>query len=240
MKSHLIRAEDLSAGDREAMYRLLNQHFKGVKPEVFATDLAQKNWVLLLKDDADTRLQGFSTLQIQQLEFQEELIGVVYSGDTIMDPSGWTSSALPRAWIAAVNYLRQQIETQKLYWLLICSGYRTYRFLPVFWKEFYPVCDRVTPAKKSALMAFLAHSYYQQNYDEQSGLVNLAHPQILREPLSSIPTNRQTDPHIRFFEAKNPGHLNGDELVCLTEICPENLTRAGQRMWFAGTNGLKL
>ena len=37
-------------------------------------------------------------------------------------------------------------------------------------------------------------------------------------------------PHIAFFLATNPGHVRGDELVCLTELCDENLTRAGRRM----------
>ena len=33
-----------------------------------------------------------------------------------------------------------------------------------------------------------------------------------------------------FFVSKNPGHARGDELVCLTEAHPENLTRAGQKL----------
>ena len=37
-------------------------------------------------------------------------------------------------------------------------------------------------------------------------------------------------PLVRFFAAKNPGHLQGDELACLTEITRPNLTRAGERM----------
>ncbi|MDJ0694121.1 hypothetical protein [Mastigocoleus sp. MO_188.B34] len=45
-----------------------------------------------------------------------------------------------------------------------------------------------------------------------------------------------TDPHIEFFDRMNPGHLNGDELVCLTEISETNLTPAGKRMWFASVS----
>jgi hypothetical protein len=31
------------------------------------------------------------------------------------------------------------------------------------------------------------------------------------------------DPHIRFFLERNPGYIQGDELVCLIEISGENL-----------------
>jgi hypothetical protein len=38
------------------------------------------------------------------------------------------------------------------------------------------------------------------------------------------------DPHVAFFAEHNPGHANGDELVCLTQIHPDNFTAAGHRM----------
>ena len=38
-------------------------------------------------------------------------------------------------------------------------------------------------------------------------------------------------PIFSFFAQRNPGHAAGDELVCLTEIHPDNLTRAGRRVW---------
>lgn len=233
MKSQLVHTDRLLLRDRDAMYALLTTHFEGVKPGVFQADLAQKNWVLLLKDKDSGALKGFSTLLLRAIEFEGETISVVYSGDTIMDPSAWSSSALPRAWIAAINQLRRQYAHGKLYWLLICSGYRTYRFLPIFWQEFYPRYDAATPANMSTLMHFLARTYYKQQYDEATGVVHLTHPQTLRNELKGIPAGRQADPHIEFFQQQNAGYAQGDELVCLTEIRQENLTRAGRRMWFA-------
>ena len=32
------------------------------------------------------------------------------------------------------------------------------------------------------------------------------------------------------FAALNPGHVRGDELACVTELTPQNLTSAGRRM----------
>ncbi|MCF4968924.1 hypothetical protein [Nostoc sp. CMAA1605] len=231
MKSWLVPVEKLQPGDRIAMYALLNNHFQGVTWEGFQADLQQKNWVLLLREEITNTLKGFSTMMLRQTNFAGEKISVVYSGDTIVDPSAWSSTTLPRTWIAAVNYLRQYYGNNKLYWLLICSGFRTYRFLPTFWQEFYPRYDTATPPDVTSLIAHLAIEYYGDSYKAATGIVRFPHPQILREGLVEIPTGRQTNPHIKFFTEKNPDYSLGDELVCLTEICYENLTHAGQRMW---------
>ncbi|HLO47727.1 MAG TPA: hypothetical protein VK211_04840 [Kamptonema sp.] len=233
MKSSLVPVTKLHPSDRIAMYTLLESHFQGITSEGFHTDLARKNWVLLLKDETSNTLKGFSTLMLCQTSFLGEKITVIYSGDTIVDPSAWSSTTLPRTWIAAVNFLRQQYAENKLYWLLICSGFRTYRFLPIFWKEFYPHYDRDTPAYIQNLMTSLAQEYYGDCYDKESGIVRFNSPQILRDGLIEIPKGRENNPHIQFFTTKAPGYRFGDELVCLTEICYENLTSAGQRMWEA-------
>jgi hypothetical protein len=235
MKLQFLRIDSLSESDRHAMYDLLKTHFEGTKLEVFQADLEQKNWVILLRDEQLEVLKGFSTLLMYQTEFAGEAINVVYSGDTITAPSAWSSLALPRGWIAGVKQLRQVYNQGRLYWLLICSGYRTYRFLPTFWREFYPRYDVPTPTSISALMNFLARTQFKQCYDESKGIVRFPHPQVLQESSRGIPENRLADPHVRFFAQKNPGHLQGDELVCLTEICQDNLTPAGERMWFSKT-----
>jgi hypothetical protein len=235
INSWLVPVEKLRPSDRAAMYALLENHFQGITWDAFETDLDRKNWVLLLKDETShTHLKGFSTLMFCQTSFSGEKIGVIYSGDTIVDPSAWSSTTLPRSWIAAINFLHQEYAENKLYWLLICSGFRTYRFLPTFWQDFYPRYDAATPDDRIGnLIASLAREYYGNSYQEDLGIVRFKHPQILRDGLIEIPTGRQRNPHIQFFEKKNPGYRLGDELVCLTQIRYDNLTGAGQRMWQA-------
>jgi hypothetical protein len=231
MKTRLLNVLDLTHADIDAMYALLDRYFSGVSYEVFTSDLYQKNWALLIDDPDTDQLQGFTTLLIRQTEFLGELINVVYSGDTIVDPSAWGSSALPKAWVAAINQLRQTYSQGRFYWLLICSGYRTYRFLPVFAKTFYPCHDRPTPPDVQAMINFLARSQYQDLYHADTGIIQLLHPQQLRPGLDGIPTGRLGDPHIDFFNRINPQHDAGDELVCFAEVCESNLTAAGRRIW---------
>jgi hypothetical protein len=230
MNSQLLPIDALLDGDRKSMYKLLNHHFDGACPDGFAADLSQKNWAILLKDNLG-QLQGFSTLFIYEIKFQGKPITVVYSGDTIMDPSAWSSSTLARSWISAIQQLRPQYPNGKLYWLLISSGYRTYRFLPTFWRTFYPRYDSPTPPDVTALLKFLARRQFGKFYHEATGIVRFPAPHRLKGRLYGIPDERRTDSHVRFFEQKNPGHIHGDELVCITEISEANLSRAGRRIW---------
>jgi hypothetical protein len=231
IKSQLVWIEALTDRDREAMFLLLSTHFDGVDSTVFQADLNGKNWVLLLKDENSGVLKGFSTLLLQKSTIGGEIINVVYSGDTIVDPSAWSSTMLPRAWIAAINFLSQQNNLHRLYWLFICSGFRTYRFLPVFWQEFYPCYNVGMPVSTHALMTHLATEYYGDRYQPELGIIRFDRPQMLKSDLMEIPIERQSNPHIKFFMHQNPGWELGDELVCLTEIKYDNLTAAGRRMW---------
>lgn len=232
MRSRLVRREDLTVAEREAMLALLDAHFLGVTPERFAADLAEKNWALLLEEDG--RLQGFSTLLIYEtVPPGGEPVTVVYSGDTIVERGAWSTAALPKSWIAAVRTLRERHPRGRLWWLLLTSGFRTYRFLPVFWREFWPHHDAPTPPKVQALVDFLAKEKFGPLYLPDRGIVRFPEPQVLREGFDEVPEGRLADPHVAFFLEANPGWGRGDELVCLTEIAEGNLTAAGRRMWGA-------
>ncbi len=210
------------------MCALLAEHFEGVDEAQFAADLAGKSHVILL-ERGDT-LVGFSTLLVYETAFAGEPVTVVYSGDTIVAPDAWNSPLLSRAWIATVNRLRREFPRGRFYWLLLTSGFRTYRFLPVFWREFFPHYERPTPPDRQRLLEHLARERFGAGYDADNGLVRFMRPQRLRAALAELPAGRTTDPHVEYFLRRNPGHAAGDELVCLTELTSANLTPAGQRM----------
>ena len=224
----LIAQPALTAAHRDAMFQLLAAHFDGVTRAEFERDLAEKNWALLLM--RGERLVGFTTLLAYVTSFQDEQIAVIYSGDTIVAPVAWGGSKLPRAWIAAVNQLRASLTPARCFWLLLTSGFRTYRFLPVFWRDFWPQQGAPTPSAQSRLLEHLARGRFGHQFDPATGLVRFPHPQRLCKTLNLVPAGRAVDPHVAFFLGRNPGHAQGDELVCITEIAPENLTAAGQRV----------
>jgi hypothetical protein len=229
LTTRVVSRTALSAPEVVAMHDLLAQHFLGVDRQTFLRDLSEKNWVVLLEDDSGT-LRGFSTFLIYSTTVERRPITVVYSGDTIVEPSAWGSPALPRGWIRAVYDAAREYPEGDLYWLLLTSGFRTYRFVSVFLRDFYPRFDAPTPLESQRLLDVLSAERFGSAFDAQAGLVRFSKPQVLRERLIGVPDGRSADPHVRFFLERNPGHVGGDELVSLASLARENLTAAGTRM----------
>jgi hypothetical protein len=229
MNGTLRPRDRLTAGDRLAMFRLMRRHFEGIELARFTADLSEKNWAVLLHDNAG-ELVGFSTFMLGTSVHAGRPITVVCSGDTIVHPRAWRSSALPRTWIRAVRHLHAEQGRGPLWWLLITSGYRTYRFLPVFCRRFYPCHDAATPPDIARLMHQLAAERYGERYDAATGIVRFDQPQRLRPDLRHVPAGKCDDPHVAYFLSRNPGHGDGDELVSLAALDDANLTAAGLRM----------
>jgi len=230
LTSIAIPRADLSTIDIQSMFRVFSENFSGATPEIFERDLSNKNWVILLRDGETKELEGFSTLALYETECNGKPISVVYSGDTIIRREYWGTPELPRSWIHTVLEKSANM-IQPLYWLLISSGYKTYRFLTVFYKEFYPRYDQPTPPEMQSIMEYLARQRFGSDYHCEEGVVrfhNGATP--LRDGIAEVTQERLHDPHIAFYLEKNPGHVNGDELVCITKIHPDNFTPAGKRM----------
>jgi len=228
VRFQLVPRPKLMPEQKAEMFELLAQHFCGVTAEQFARDLAEKNLVLLLEREA--KLVGFSTLLAYTTQFDGSNKNVIYSGDTIVTPDAWGTAALPRAWVAGVEALRATLPPGPCFWLLLTSGFRTYRFLPVFWREFFPRFDAQTPPDIRRLLNQLARERFGKQFDPDAGVIRFINPQRLCPELKGVPVGRENDPHVSFFMSRNAGHGDGDELVCLTELCPENLTAAGRRM----------
>jgi hypothetical protein len=227
-KATCLPRATLTALHEEEMFVLLSRFFNGVTRAQFRKDLDEKTRVILL--ERDSRLVGFSTLLAYESFFAGEPVSIVYSGDTIVAPEAWNTPALSRAWIECVRGLRQSYPRGKYYWLLLTSGFRTYRFLPLFWREFYPRFDTPTPPEQERLLNFLARERFASQYLPERGIVRFAQSQRLHDGLNQIPMGKTADPHVSFFLQRNPGHVLGDELVCLTELAYKNLTAAGRRM----------
>lgn len=218
-----------SAGDlvREEMFELLDRCFVGVTREVFLRDLASKDGVVLLRQGA--RLAGFSTFTLAgERDPSGREVSVLCSGDTIVDPRHWGSSALGRTLLGAALDLHRTSGREALWWYLITSGPRTWGVLPTFFREFHPNPSGSTGADIADWIRRLGETRWPGRLDAR-GIVHLDSPQRLRPPLDALPTTRLDDPGVAWYASTNPGWREGDEFPSLVRVDLENLTRAGRR-----------
>ena len=129
-----------------------------------------------------------------QLDVAGKIVSVVYSGDTIVERTWWGSPALARTWVRAVQSSRRNLA--RGVWLLLTSGFRTYRFLPVFFRNFYPRYD-ADSAEDRMLLDELARERFGR-YNTALGIVRFTRPQVLAPDLIALPEGRLPDPHIAY------------------------------------------
>jgi hypothetical protein len=219
-----IRAvESIHRDHKRQMFDLLSAYFEGADEDVFQKDLAEKQWVILLLDAVDGTVQGFSTQMLIEHTVDGEAVKALFSGDTIINRDYWGEHELARQWLRLVEGLFALYPRSRLYWFLISKGYKTYRFLPVYFKEFYPRYDRDTPEQEQRIMDAFGYLKYPRNYSGKDGLIRFPGEAMrLKDNFAGVDCRRLKDPHIRFFIRRNPGYRQGDELVCLAPLSYDN------------------
>lgn len=227
----VIAPDALGEGARDRMFALMTEHFEGVSRTTFERDLGEKQWVVVLRDRQTGEIQGFSTLMLLDACVGGVPVRAVFSGDTIVHRDYWGEPELATVW---GNFVLSLIGSQggvRFYWFLISKGYRTYKFLPVYFERFFPRHDQQTPEFERLLIQELAERKFPGQFRPSEGVIRFDQPKDrLRPSLAEVGDLRLADPHIRFFLERNPGYVNGDELACVAELSLDNLKPIARRI----------
>jgi hypothetical protein len=230
LHAEVMPIADLSAETRTRMFVLMDAHYACVRPEQFDRDLREKQWAILVQDATD-EVRGFSTLAFFDADVDGREVQILFSGDTIIERAYWGDPALAAAWGRFALSAAEERPGEELYWLLVSKGFRTYRYLPLFFREFYPRYDRPFPESLRRVLDAAAQTKFASAYDAARGLVQGDRAKDrLRPELAGIPAGRLSDPHVRYFVKRNPQFAQGDELCCLAPIGRENFTDAALRV----------
>lgn len=227
--SSTFRIVDLPDGLVDRMASLYLANYDGSSQEVFRQDLAAKDEAIVVS--CGDEMVGFTTLRVFGDVWQGSPIRVVYSGDTIVDPAHWGQSELAFAWIARAGEIGRAAPEAPLYWLLLVKGHRTFRYLPVFSKSFYPhwQFDR---SELKPLADQLAGRMFPDDYNTATGVVEFRESRgHLKAAIAQPDAGDLHKPATQFFLARNPGYRKGHELVCLCELALANFKPLTARLF---------
>ena len=223
LKGEIFKVKELSPWQKKRMVQLLNQYFNHITYDCFENDLKEKNWVIVLSEISSGIIQGFSTQKLLRATVKDINVRGLFSGDTISDKEFWGGTELVKKWFELVYSLLEEEQDSKLYWFLISMGYRTYRYLPVYFHDFYPRFNKETPLYEKSVLETLALMKYPNQYNVDSGVIHFDEEvTCLKENFAEIPEHKLTDPHVKFFLEMNPFFARGDELACLSELSEHN------------------
>jgi hypothetical protein len=221
LAGRVMPAGELSGETVERMYAVYAAHYDACDPARFRADLAAKDYVILLEDAAG--LRGFSTAAHYRFPAAGGPVAVLFSGDTVIDRSVWGQQALSRSFARLAGALHAREKSTPLYWLLISKGHRTYRYLNVFARRFFPHPD-FEDGELAGLAREVAAARFGAAYDPRAGVVAFAQSQgHLKADLAQVPARVAGRAEVAYFLQRNPGYRVGHELVCLTRLAPDNL-----------------
>ncbi len=224
----VLRQQDVTPQISARLFELFSTHYQNVDRAAFDLDQQEKDWILLLTSD-DGEIRGFTTALLMQATVHNTRVRAMFSGNTIIEPQFRGDQQLVKTFGRLMAEVKFAEATSPLYWFLICSGYRTYMYLPLFYREFYPRFDAPAPPFEAALRDTLGRQKFPAEYN--NGVVHVARPRENLLPGQAVPPpHKMANEHIAFFLQQNPGYLRGDELVCIAEYAIDNLRGAARRL----------
>jgi len=214
-----IPVSALDASLVDALWTLYAGHYDNVTRDVFEADLANKQSVFVGFDTGSGEVQGFSTAVIYHHRCGGRTIGVYFSGDTIVHPDYWGQKALHKAVLRALLVWKLRYPLTRLYWFLICSGYRTYLTMVRTFPEHWPHHARGLPAWERRLIDSLARERFGAAWKPERGVVSSEGPQaVVKRRVAPFTAPVLALPEVRFFVRANPGCELGDELAMIGRV----------------------
>lgn len=220
--SKTIKISSLREVQIEEMFNLFEIFYENVQFERFKHDLLEKTRIIIMLDSGK-RIQGFSTLFDFDFLHKGKNYRILFSGDTIIAPDYWGTSALTMEFLKNIILLKIKYPTRPVWWFLISKGYKTYLLLANNFMNYYPRFDKKTPHEYSALIQGLSEKLYPGKYNKKTGVIDfhVEDHERLRATIAPITEDLINKyPKIKFFQKKNPDWNKGCELACIGEINP--------------------
>ena len=238
----LFNRSDVDTHVIDRMYLLMIEHYDALTKQQFITDLEDKDFVGLIFDESST-VQGFTTYRINPKNCGTDHYNVIFSGDTILDKDHWGSQIMMQGWCTSIGQIISSDSDIKWYWYLLSKGHRTYLYLPLFFKYYYPSVEPHSLSKDlKHKINEISEKIYPHFWKKDLGIVKFDQSMgQLKEELAEDSYKKSRNKWIKFFLEKNPGFEQGDELVCLAELHPENMIRSAKQFMIKGMElGLNL
>ncbi|HEX8819073.1 MAG TPA: hypothetical protein VF794_04040 [Archangium sp.] len=219
LKGATVPCASLTERQRGQMLALMQVCYAGVSAERFTRDLTEKQFVILLSARRTGELVGFSTLRVSEEEVDGRKVEVVFSGDTVIHPDYWGQKELQVRFGHFMLARKLRRPLRPLLWLLLSAGYKTYLLAVNHFPRTVPRHDWEAPPERVSFLSALARRWFGAQYEATRGTVRFSGSHYrVRDGVSPIDREAAAHPHSAFFARSNPGHVEGEELVCLAEI----------------------
>jgi hypothetical protein len=174
-------------------------------------------------------LAGLVSLQVHPVVWQGRTRIIIFTSSVVADERFRGRNLVLKTGLRLLLREKLRRPFAKAYWFFDTFSYKSYLVLTRNLGEFWPHRGRMTPPDTVAFIDKLASEQYGSDWNRETGIVGRSGYKQLRPETAPIDSKLRTDPDVSFFEAANPGHREGDMLVCLAPLTVRNLFSAIKR-----------
>jgi hypothetical protein len=206
----------------------LTREFYDVDRDFAEAELRRRQSIAMFRmNDA---LLGVASIDVRSTRFRGRRV-VAISTSHVMLRENWRGHNLIQK-LGWRTFLRTRLRypLQPIYWFFDTFSYKSYLLLPRNFRTYWPRPDQPTPEAAAALIDQLATETYGPAWRPARGIVVRSGQKRLLEATAPLVLTPDASPELKFFAAANPGHAEGDMLVCLCPLTIGNWLSLGRKV----------
>lgn len=224
----IVRTESLTPADWEELWQLTDV-FYDTDRQYAQAQLKAHQQTVLVRSGTDGTLVGTASINVHHVLFHGRIVTAIYTTHVLLRPEVRGRNLIQR--IGFRTYLAERLRHpwRPIWWFFDTFSYKSYLLLPRNFREYWPRFDEPTPPREQALMHQLAAQVYGPDWRPAHGIVVRSGRKRLRAATAPLAPGPHDSPDLAFFARANPGHAQGDMLVCLSPLSAANWLCAAWR-----------
>ncbi len=228
LRIQIVRTATLSSADWDELWQLTDLFYETDRGHTHDS-ISRHQWIALVRAGGGGEILGTASISVHHVPFEGRTVSAIWTSHVLLRPEVRGRNLIQKMGLRMFLAERLRHPLRPIYWFFDTFSYKSYLLLPRNFREYWPRPDRPTPARDLALMDRLATRIYGADWRPSQGIVGRSGLKRLRATTAPLDAGRANSPDLEFFARANPGHAEGDMLVCLCPLTLPNWLRAARR-----------
>jgi hypothetical protein len=167
-------------------------------------------------------LLGMASIDVYPARFRGRRLMVINTSHVLLRENWRGRNLIQKLGFRTFLRTRLRHPLRTIYWFFDSFSYKSYLLLPRNFRRYWPRYDEPTPEDRAALMDQLAAQMYGPAWRPARGVAVRSGQKRMRASAAPLVLSGESDPNLQFFARANPGHAEGDMLICLCPLTLEN------------------
>lgn len=194
----------------------------------YADSLAHKTWICLHRNAADGRLVGqvSARLSLETHPLDGRPVAIFSTHHAAVDPVFRGAGLVQRSVLRFCLAARRRHPFVRMLLSFDAMGYGSYLHLAHGLADCWPRHDAPMPPEHFALLDHILSRDYAEAWVRERGVLRWPQRRLRAGAARITPQMMAADPHLQFFAGANPGHEQGESLVCVAPVSWRNFRHA--------------